>query len=580
MLKKLGDLNVWFYSYCIAKSVLYSASTLCIFFSISSRLPINFLATVSFALDLAVIIVLTRLFVLAGSGSGGFGRFLLLLSCAILLFYPISWDDLSYGLVLPHEYLVRNSFEPISEYGIFTYFPFVDYGRTAMSFAFGEKPQIILYRIEGLALYLITFAFLLQIGFSTHLGSKKQEFVYFVALLLMTTVSAFSVYAFIKPESFTTTCFAISALMFINQKASKAIIIALIAIPFKYTAVITGLPIIILSLSKIRKEFERIRLIEIVGFIAIISITALWLFNNYLYTFSPFYPLLMKFFPYGSDGVINGDEYKRIMQILFSQEDVSPSSMVSFKYLKYIATQLGGTLFFLPLFLFVLFSKRFKNIVADRLMLLAVASSFALTFFLLILFSEFRYVYMLVCIIVMTTILSLIAILKNSKNNLALKFFVFLVCLQLLFVIARNFKNSIYDPFLSLLPINLSVEQLEELNCIRSSPNINARTATFEQTFYLWKSPFFFIHELNEYIGLNPSQKNIQYAFQKFNVRYLLLRDEYKDSSFLLNLKIGGIPRTMPQVVLGRIHEIYNLREIVNNSCIKIKIYELIPKPK
>ena len=165
---------------------------------------------------------------------------------------------------------------------------------------------------------------------------------------------------------------------------------------------------------------------------------------------------------------------------------------------------------------------------------------------------------------------------NGTRNNNLLKFIVFLICLQLTFVLARNYKNSIYDLNLSLMPINLSSDQREEINCIRSLTNSNARTATFDQTFYFWKSPFFFIHELNEYIGLNPSLMDIQYAFQKFNVRFLLLRDEYKDSSLLLDLKIGGLPREMPYAVLGKINKLYDLREVKKDSCINTKIYELI----
>jgi hypothetical protein len=145
---------------------------------------------------------------------------------------------------------------------------------------------------------------------------------------------------------------------------------------------------------------------------------------------------------------------------------------------------------------------------------------------------------------------------------------------------ARNFKNSIYDPSLSLLPVNLSSEQREEINCIRSIPNRNIRTATFEQSFYFWKSPFFFIHELNQYIGINPSKKDIEYAFEKFQVNLILLRNEYKDPSFLNNLKIGGFPREMPQVVLGKLNEIYDFRELDVDSCINTKVYKLVLKTK
>ena len=579
MLKRLNDFNVYFYSYCFVKLLLYSASTLCIFLSISNRLPITYLAAVSASLDLVVISILIRHLFSTGGDLGGVSRYLLLLSCVILLCYPISWDDLSYGLVLPHEYFARNSFEPVSEYGIFTYFPFVEYGREAMLFAFGKKTQIILYRIEGLAFYLITFASLLQIGFSAFSDLKKQEFVYFLTLLLMTTVTAFSVYAFVKPESFTTTCFAIAALMLIERRASKAIVISLIAIPFKYTAVITGLPIIILAALKIRHEFEKIKLLEVAGCIAMLAITALWLFNNYFYISSPFYPLLMSVFPYGGDGVMDANEYRRVIETLLNQQDVSPTSIVSLKYLKYIATQLGGVLLFLPLFP-LLFRRGLMKYVSQRLILLAMACTAALIIFLLILFSEFRYAYILVCIIVVTIILSVNNFLKDSKNKFFLKIIVFLICVQLIFVIARNFKNSIYDPSLSMFPVNLSSEQREEIDCIRSIPNKNIRTATFEQTFYFWKSPFFFIHELNEYIGVNPSKKDIEYAFKKFQVNFILIRNEYKDPSFLKNLKIGGLPREMPQGVLGKLNEMYNLRMVKIDTCSNTHVYELLPKNK
>lgn len=578
MFRKLSDISIYFYEYCIVKSLLYSASTLSIFLGFSSSLLMPLLATISSTLDLLVISILTRYFFKDDANGGRLGKFLLLASCVVLILYPLAWDDLSYGLVLPHEYLAHNSFEPISEYGVFTYFPFIEYGRTALSFAFGDKLQIILYRIEGLAFYLITFVSLLQISWSASLHSKKNEFSYFVILLLMTTVSAFSVYAFVKPESFTTTCFAIAALSYINGKSSKAIISVAIAIPFKYTAVITGLPIIILALSKIRHEFQRIRLLEIIGCTVILLITALWLSNNYLHTSSPFYPLLLSFFPYGGDGVMNGSEYKRVIEMLLNQQDVSPKSIVSFKYFKYIATQLGGSLLFLPLFLFLVFKGRLRNLISSKLFSLATASSVALIFFLLILFSEFRYIYLLICIIDMAILLAIHEFSNCIRNNNLLKIIIFLICLQLTFVLARNYKNSIYEPSLSLIPINLSSEQRDGINCIRSSPNLNARTATFDQTFYLWKSPFFFIHELNEYIGLNPSLIDIQYAFQKFDIRFILLRDDYMDRSVLLNLKFGGMPRLMPNEVMGKINKLYDLREVKTDACLNAKIYELLPR--
>ena len=578
-MRQLSDLNIRFYQYCILKTLLYSAASSCLYAGFGNSLFMPLLAAVSLGLDCLVIGFLARYFYSLNPSGGRLGQLLLLISCAILFFYPIAWDDLSYGLVLPREYLAHNSFMPINEYGVFTYFPFVEYGRTVLSFAFGNKLQMFLYRSEGLAFYLITFVTLLQISSSSFGDGKKREFPYFLTLLLLTTVSAFSVYAFVKPESFTTTCFAIAALMLIDRRASKAIIISLIAIPFKYTAAITGLPIIILALSKIRDEFEQIKLLEVAGCIAIIAITALWLFNNYSYISSPFYPLLMSVFPYSGDGVMDANEYRRVMGALLNQQDVSPTSIVSLKYFKYIATQLGGALLFLPLFP-LLFGRRLKQYVSERLILLAMACTASLIIFLLILFSEFRYAYILVCIIVITITLSINNYLKGSKNRFFLKMIICLVCVQLIFVIARNYKNLIYDPSLSLFPVNLALEQKEEIDCIRSIPNKNIRTATFEQTFYFWKSPFFFIHELNEYIGINPSKKDIGYAFEKFQVKYILLRNEYKDPSFLNNLKIGGFPREMPQAVLGKLNEMYDFREVKIETCSNTHVYELLPKNK
>jgi hypothetical protein len=578
MLKQLSDFNDYFYKYCLAKILLYSASCFCIFLRISSGLFMPSIAIISSVLDLLVLTALVRYFFFVNLDGGKLGRFFLIVSCASLLSYPLAWDDLSYGLTLPQAYLVQNSFSPISEYGVFTYFPFVEYGRTALSFAFGNKLQIILYRLEGLTLYLITFASLLQIGKSVPSKSSKTKFTYLYALFLMTTVSAFSVYAFVKPESFTTTCFAIATLMFINGKSSKAIISAAVAIPFKYTAVISGLPIVILALFKVRNEISRIKFLEIFGCATIFFVSALWLFNNFQFTSSPFYPLMMSIFPYSGDGVMNSDEYRRVIETLLNQQDVSPKSIVSFKYLKYITTQLGGTLLFLPIFPLLFFKRYLSDWICSRLNLLAIASSIALLIFLLILFSEFRYIYILICIISMSVLIFIEGRLKEARINYFFKFIVFLICLQLIFVFARNYKNSIYDSDLSFMPINLSSEQREEIDCIKSMPNTKDRVASFEQTFYYWKSPFFFIHELNEYIGLNPSQQNLKYAFQKFQVKFILLRDEYKDSLFLASLKIGGFPRSMPQSVLGIIFELYDLREVKIDACINTHIYELLPK--
>jgi hypothetical protein len=579
MMRQLSDLNIHFYQYCIVKALLYSAASSCLYAGFGNTLLMPFIAAVSLGLDCLVIGLLTRSFYSLDPSGGRLGQLLLLISCVILFFYPIAWDDLSYGLVLPREYLAQNSFKPINEYGVFTYFPFVEYGRTALSFAFGNELQMFLYRTEGLAFYLITFVALLQISNSSYGEGKKCEFTYFLTLLLMTTVTAFSVYAFVKPESFTTTCFAIAVLMFVERRASKAIIISLISIPLKYTAVISGLPIIILSVSKIRHEFQKIGPLEVAGCLAMLVITGLWLFNNYSYTSSPFYPLLMSVFPYSGDGVMDANEYKHVIATLLNQQDVSPTTIVSLKYFKYIATQLGGALLFLPLFPLLLWRKTRKYI-SQRLILLSVACTVALSIFLLILFSEFRYAYILVCIVVMTITLSINGFLKDSSNRLFLKIIICLVCLQLIFVMARNFKNSIFDPSLSLLPVNLSSEQREEINCIRSIPNRNIRTATFEQSFYFWKSPFFFIHELNEYIGINPSKKNIEYAFEKFQVNFILLRNEYKDPSFLNSLKIGGLPREMPQAFLGKLNEMYDFRVVKIEACSNIHVYELFRKNK
>ena len=169
-------------------------------------------------------------------------------------------------------------------------------------------------------------------------------------------------------------------------------------------------------------------------------------------------------------------------------------------------------------------------------------------------------------------------IIPAHKEKFLFRLLSVIIIFQLIFVVIRNFKNSAYDFNLSVLPINLAIEQREELSCVRSFSAGTSRVATFEQSFFLWKPPFFFIHELNEYIGLDPTAENIKYAFDKFNVKYILLPNLYKNEEFLNDLDIGGNPRRMPKSVLQKINQMYTLNRIDNNACKNTMIYHLIPK--
>lgn len=164
------------------------------------------------------------------------------------------------------------------------------------------------------------------------------------------------------------------------------------------------------------------------------------------------------------------------------------------------------------------------------------------------------------------------------KEKFLFRLLIVIIIFQLIFVVIRNFKNSAYDFNLSVLPINLAIEQKEELSCVRSFSADTSRVATFEQSFFLWKPPFFFIHEFNEYIGLDPTVENIKFAFDKFNVEYILLPDLYKNDKFINDLDIGGNRRGMPKSVLQKINQLYILDKIDNNACKKTTIYHLIQK--
>jgi hypothetical protein len=176
------------------------------------------------------------------------------------------------------------------------------------------------------------------------------------------------------------------------EKASKAIIISLIAIPLKYTAVISGLPIIILAVSKIRHEFQKIGPLEVAGCLAMLAVTALWLFNNYSYTSSPFYPLLMSVFPYSGDGVMNANEYKRVIATLLN-------SRMSLRLLSYLLNTLNILLlslvehcFFYRYFRCCFRAEKSGNLYTQERLILFSDSvcSIALGIFLLILLSEFQ----------------------------------------------------------------------------------------------------------------------------------------------------------------------------------------------
>jgi hypothetical protein len=169
-------------------------------------------------------------------------------------------------------------------------------------------------------------------------------------------------------------------------------------------------------------------------------------------------------------------------------------------------------------------------------------------------------------------------IIPAHKEKFLFRLLIVIIIFQLFFVVIRNFKNSVYDFNLSVLPINLAIVQKEELSCVRSFSAGSSRVATFEQSFFLWKPPFFFIHELNEYIGLDPTADNIKYAFDKFNVKYILLPDLYKNEEFLNDLDIGGNPRRMPRHVLEKVNLLYTLDRVYNSGCKNTFIYHLIPK--
>ncbi len=564
------------YIYCLFKVIVYFFGL--IFIYLNKVECITILELFSVTLDIAAIVLSIKFFRTLNLKTESLAFILILFSCSLLFFYPIAWDDLSYGLELPRIFLSQGSFKPVSEYGLFTYFPLIEYSRTAITFALGNTFQIFIYRIELLALYLLSFASLM---FICQKGSTKvisDEYKFYFVLLLMTTFSSFGVYGFVKAESFINTCLIVAIVAYLSGDRTKAIVTSLIATPFKYTSIFTSLPILALAIAIPGKKFVRPSLLTLIACLAIITGTFLWILNNYKYTGVPLYPLFISNFTYIGDGLMDADEYVRTMKTLLNQQDVSILSIKSIKYFKYIFTQIGGLLLFTPIFFLIFFKNKLQFNFSKEFRWIVYGSALMLVFFVFTLFNEFRYVYVLISM----TMLSVLMIIKASISPLKEKYFFYfliaIICLQITFIGARNIKNSIYDHSLSYLPINLAIEQRKEISCIRSISESNLRVATFEQTFFLWKSPFFFIHELNEYIGLDPKADQIKYAFDKFQVNYILLPDSYKNENFISSLEIGGVPRKMPRNFLRRLNQLYTLEAINNDACESTSIYHLIKK--
>jgi hypothetical protein len=576
MSKPIIKIPKYLFIYCSLKVILFSSCLFSVHFN--SKENVATLAIFSFIFDIVAILFSIRFFRSLNLKSKVLPFALLFSSCLILSLYPIAWDDLSYGLTLPKIFLAQGSFKPISEYGVFTYFPLIEYSRTLLTFAFGETLQILFYRIESLALYLSSFSLLILIYQKGLTKAVSDEYKFYCILLVMTTVSAFSVYGFVKAESFVNTCFLAAILAYLSTNRINAILITLIAIPFKYTTIFTGLPIFVMSVLGLRKQFVKPGLFLLIGVCSVFASTILWMLNNYSYTGVPLYPLLIKYFTYSGDGLINANEYAQIMKTLLDQHDVSILTIRSYKYIKYLFTQIGGLLILIPLFLPLILKKKFQSCLSNDLRMLTYGFALALVIFILILFNEFRYIYILISFIMLSYLMMIKTIIPAHKEKFLFRLLIVIIIFQLFFVVIRNFRNSTYDFNLSVLPINLAIEQKQEIRCIRSFSAGSSRVATFEQTFFLWKSPFFFIHELNEYIGLDPTADNIKYAFDKFNVKYILLPDLYRNEEFLNDLDIGGNSRLMPKSVLKKINLLYTLDVIDNSACKNTFIFHLTPK--
>lgn len=563
--------------YIVYKTVIFAISAMSIFFGIASALFFKSICVFSVSVDLIVAISLG---IIIGRTciTEWLSRLIFCLIILIIATYPLAWDDLAYALVLPKIFLGKNSFAPIYEYTAFTYFPFVDYADTIITYAFGNHLQPIFYRLERVVLLLSSIILIFEIIRMSCLKQQpSKKLLEYAVLLVLTSVSAFSLFSFVKPEAFIYVCFLIGVYSFLAGDFIGALTFAIVGLPFKATSIFTLIPLVVLSLIGLRKNIRVPSLYEVVGLIAIITVTTLWLWNNYIYTGDPLYPFAQSIFPYNSDGVLDASNYNSVVDLLKAQRDVSIRNLYSIPlYLKNIVTQLGFNLFFIPLFLLLL--SRFHRLYNKNFLILSALVLVSTILFLYYLFNEFRYAYGLMTVIFVSTSVYLISNSKPRYHKMIAIGLIIAVVLQLAFVVVRNIKNSVFNTQYSYYPVNLGSEQLAEVQCVNGLINPVGRVATFEQTFYLWKPHFFFLHELNEYVGMNPSSQQIKYAFEKFNVKYILLPDSYLDPFGLTRLDFGGNFREMPTNVMRAINKNYQLVALPLEGCSNTHVYELVTR--
>lgn len=512
------------YHYFIFKVCIYAVTMLLIYSGTELNSLYQGLLSVSSFVDLTVI--LTCILAVNKSKFSYKGLFygLSLASIFLIALAPIPFDDLSYGLTLPQKIFEKKSFFPIGGYGVFSYFPSIDFSRTVLTFAFGGKSQLFFFRIEAIAFFL-TSIFLLNKIFklSTKNIVLDEGSSLFGVLLIFTSFSAVSVFAFAKPESFILLAFLLAIYYSLIYDFQRAFICAFAGLPFKYTSVFSLAPVLFFSLTSLWQSNRQIFKGNLLIVLLVIVILIPWLNNNYQNTGSLLYPFLTNYFSYTSDGVMDNIEYKKVISFLFSQQDVSLTGIISYKYFYYIGTQLA---FVLPLMVFALlnlystsFRFRFSSVYRGIFLL----SLLAFSIFMMSLFSEFRYIYGLICIFALPSVVLIIGNTGSKYQNLLKLLFSLMIVLQIVFVTIRFVRNSSFDLKLISFPVNLSTSDIAVVNCVNSlnSSDPDSSIASFDQAFYLWNKPFFFLHELNEYIGLSPSTANIIYAIKKIIIKYL-----------------------------------------------------------
>ena len=565
--------------YIFVKIALYSSVTILIYTGISSSLPYYILGACSIITDLLAFFVGWN-FLRPRFQSSKVLKIILIFVLITLYTYPIAWDDIAYGLVLPEIFFERRSFNPISEFTMFTYFPLIEYSRTALSYAFGNILQIFIYRLECLAIFVLAFESLFKIGELIPKSKiNRDENLPYILMSIFTTVSAFSVFAFIKPESFIYLCFTFGVYSLLVGDSFRAFAYSFISLPFKATSIFTSLPVFFLAVISFKRGQRRLKIFEYITLALIILVTIIWLLHNYKNTGNPVYPFLQAFFPYASDGVLNGHVYDDVIALLRAQRDVSIRNLYSIKlYLKNILTQLNFLLIPLLAGIFFICNGKVKAFVTIKFKNLLILILISFLLFLFKLFNEFRYAYGPVSLIALTALI----IIANTKfltfSANFKRIIILIIILQLCFITARNIKNSSINFSRSYFPMNLSVEQIAEVNCVNSIDSPAGRIATFDQTFYLWNAQFYLLHELNEYIGMYPTSNEVRYAFDKHKVKYILLRDQYLEQEHLDSLDFGGNYRQMPSNVLKRIREVYSLERVDLPKCSNYSIFLLKPK--